>query len=1358
MTVEMTLAPVACAESAAPSADIYVLPASFAQQRLWFLDRLEPGSAVYNIPLSLRLRGALDLSALQAALNEIVRRHEILRTTFALENDEPVQIVHPFAPLTLVVTNLEGEPPETVRARLSAELGRGFDLSAGPLLRLGLLRLDDREHVLVMTVHHIVFDGWSREVWFAELAALYEAYVRGKPSPLPEPTIQYADYAVWQREWLRGEALERELEFWRQQLAGAPPLLELVSDHPRPAVQSYRGARMSFTIAAETVAALERQSRSADASLFMTLLAAFQVWVYRTTGQNDIVLGAPIANRNRHEIERLIGFFVNTLVLRNRVDGAETFRAHLERVRKTALDAYAHQDVPFEKLVETLQPARTLSYAPLAQVAINYLQPGESAPRFGDLRAEWAPGENHTAKLDLTLNLTRTSDELGGSLLRGSVEYSTDLYEPETIARLVAQWQTLLESIAADPTVPIDKLPLLTACERTQILHDWNDISAEYPQLTLTEWFEQQVARAPGATALVFGPERLSYCEVNARANQLARYLRARGVGAESPVGVMLERSPNLVITLLAILKAGGAYVPLDPAYPPARLEHMLNDARPVLVVTVTKHLALLDDANSKSVCIDRDAVDIARESAENPGLPISPDDLAYILYTSGSTGEPRGVMGLHRGAVNRIAWMQRVYPFLPGDVGCFKTSLNFVDSVAEFLAPLSHGIPLVIVPDGTVRDPNLLVSLLAQERVSRLTLVPSLLRVLVNSSVDFAALENLRLWVCSGEAIDAELARAFYKKMPHATLLNLYGSSEASADSTWFEIPRDWQGQNIPIGRPLANTQVYILNDALEPCPARVAGEIYVGGVGLARGYWNQPALTAECFVPNPFRAGETLLKTGDRGRCLPDGVIEYLGRRDRQIKLRGMRVEPGEIETALRTHPLVRDAAVVAADDVGTGTRLVAYVVSDESGDGLAQALRAHLAARLPAHMMPASFVMTDSLPHTPSGKVDTRALRETQAGVGARSAAPIAPRDAAETRLQAIWQRVLKREQVGIADDFFELGGHSLLAIVLFNEIENEFKKRLPVATLFQAPTIAQLAPLLRQEVKPHVWSPLVPIQGKGSKPLFFCIHGFGGGVIGYGPLAQLLGHDQPFFGLQARGQKPGMAPDTSIEAMAERYVTAIRARLPNGPYYLGGYCYGGTVAFEVAQQLTAQGETVAFLGMFENSAPKSGYRRFRPGVGAASGFLKNLPYWGYDFVTVGWRQNWLRLERELRQRAYYRKLRATPETREIAEVDLRDILQDVTPISRQHQDLIQIHVAAMIRYQPKPYAGRVTVFRTRRQPLFCSYDPSLGWRSFAAAVDVRLVDGSHHNLLQEPYVRSLARALEECLAQARTNAGK
>ena len=1341
MAFDVSLAPTqSFAVSNAPAT--FVLPASFAQQRLWFLDRFEPNNPVYNIPLSLRLVGNLNVLALERALNEIVRRHEILRTTFIAEHNEPAQVVHPFVPFSLAVTSLENSSAENIRAHVTHELQRAFDLKRGPLWRAQLLRVNEAEHILVFTIHHIIFDGWSRDIFLRELGALYDAFARGQNSPLAEPEIQYADFAVWQREWLQGEVLERELDFWRKQLRDAPPLVELPSDFSRPAVQTYRGAHETFSISQELTGALEAMSRRAGASLFMTLLAAFQVLLYRYTGQADIVVGAPIANRNRHEIENVIGFFVNTLVIRSRVSDPLPFETFLAQVRQTALDAYAHQDVPFEKLVEALQPARTLAYPPWVQVAINYLESNAADFKLGDVRAEWAPSENKTTKFDLMLNITHTANDL-----RGHVEYSTDLFERATIARLLEHFQVLLNAIVDAPATPIGKLALITERERKQLLMAWNDTATDYPQQTLEQLFETQVTRTPNDIALVFESERVTFRELNTRANQLAHQLVARGVRSETIVGIKLPRSPQLVVALLAILKAGGAYLVLDTNLPHARLRALLDDARPQILITNNLYQDKLP-ARIDVVNLDRDAETIARACDANPNLASSLDTLAYILYTSGSTGQPKGVMGLHRGIVNRLAWMWRNYPYGRDEVCAQKTSLNFVDSIAEIFSPLLQGIPLVILSDEQVRDANLFVQTLAKHRITRLTLVPSHLRTLLHSSADWNALKNLRLVICSGEALDTETARMFYGRFPHATLLNLYGSTEVAADSLCFEIPRDALSERVPIGKPLANTQAYVLNHSLESAPVGVVGELYLGGAGLARGYLHHPEWTAEKFMPNPFdsQLSSRLYRTGDLARVRADGNIEYVGRADRQIQVRGMRVELDEIENVLRAHPRVQDASVVLYE-----TRIVAFFVADEN----AETLRAYLMEHLPAHMLPATFIPLNEMPRTATGKIDRRALA-AQTFAPTQNIAPVLmPRDALETKLQTIWQRVLNVPNVGVTDDFFELGGHSLLAIVLFGEMERELgenfsREKLPLATLFQAPTIEKLAREIRSGTSTREWTPVIAIQPKGNQPPFFCVHGFGGGVIGYAQLARLLGDDQPFYGLQARGQEEDVPPDATIEAMATRYVSAIRERQPHGPYYLGGYCYGGTVALEMAQQLVAQGERVNFLGMFENPAPKSQYRRFKPTVQNTQRLVKNLPYWAGDFLALGWKHKWRRLEREVKQRAYHRTMRSAVAPN--VQVDLRDVLDDVAPVPQRHQRLIQVHIGAMIRYQPQNYAGRVTVFRTRRQPLLCSHDPNLGWKELASQVDVRIVSGSHHNLLEAPFVESLARELRASLELA------
>lgn len=1395
-----------------PAADLYVMPASFAQERLWFLQQLEPASPFYSIPLVLGLKGALDVRALQEALNTLVERHEALRTNFAEEHGAPVQLVRPYVPFALDQLDLSsvGEPERAAQLdkTLSEAARRAFRMDDFPLWRMTLIRLRPAEHVLSFTVHHAVFDGWSAEVWTRELAACYADLLLGRVPALPELPIQYADYALWQRDWLQGARLDDELAYWTRQLSGIPPLLELPTDFPRPPAQTFRGCRLALELPDEPLHALDRLARSEGATLFMALLASFQLLLSRYTGQTDVVVGAPIANRNRAEVQGLIGFFVNTLALRARIAPRESFNELLAQVRQTTLDGFAHQDMPFEKIVQALQPARSLAHSPLFQVALNFINAppppsflARGADRAGELTLELVESDPGTAKFDLSVNLNQEADGV-----RGNVEYSTDLFARATIERLVTHWITLIESILARPDAPTGDLELMPATEREQMLVAWNDTASEMPGTrTLHRLFEEQVERTPDAIALVFSnadagasafdSNTLSFRELNARANQLARVLARRGVASDSRassdeyVGVALERSPALIVALLAVLKTGAAYLPLDPRYPAPRLEAMLTDAAPRVVITDSRLRASLPAHLPGTICLDEAWSEVAREPRDNLDVTTQPDGAAYVLYTSGSTGKPKGVIGLHRSAVNRLAWMWKAYPFQPGEVCCQKTSLNFVDSVAEIFGPLLRGVPLVILPDAVVKDPRALVQALVTQHVTRLSLVPTLLRAIVDAHPDLSALSELRLVISSGEPLRAELAGDFLRAAPGCALLNLYGMTECGGDSTFYQVRLSRSGDafasqetskvSVPIGRPIANTQVYLLDENRQPVPVGVPGEIYIGGAGVAGGYLNQPDLTREKFVRVPglstsrgTEGEDVLYRTGDRARYSPDGNLEYLGRADDQVKIRGMRVEPGEVAAALSEHPLIARAAVVAERAGETDGRLIAYAVLDSqsahstTGEPSPGDLYAFLKARLPEHMLPSAFVMLDALPLTPSGKLDRQALpaalpgallaaggsRESRAaGNGHPAHGAGTPRTPLERQIAAVWLRVLKVDSIGVDDDFFERGGHSMLAIRLFYELEHELGRQLPLALLFQAPTIAGLAREIEHRAAGVPWSPLVAIQPGGNKPPLFCVHGFGGGVVGYGPLARVLGPDQPFYGLQARGQN-GDEPDVTIEAMAARYLDAIRTVQPRGPYNLAGYCYGGTVALEIAAQLVAAGDQVRFLGMMENPAPKSDYRQLRLTPLFVKRFASNLPHWLGDFVRLESRVKWTRARRELHNFIYFQQLRAGPLGSRLNGVDLRDIIDDVEPIPTAHRRVMVQHALAIHDYFPKPYPGCVTVFRTPRQPLFCSHDPLMGWGQLAACVRVRRIEGTHSNILQEPYVHSLATALEASLAEA------
>ncbi|WP_420126425.1 amino acid adenylation domain-containing protein [Longimicrobium sp.] len=1033
-----------------PAGRTGALPLSFAQERLWFIDRLEPESATYNSPTALRLAGALDQAALQRALGEIVRRHEALRTVFAEVDESPVQVIVPFDGFALPVEDLSGlseaDREAAVRQRTGEEARRLFDLAAGPLFRAALLRLDAEEHVLLLTMHHIVSDGWSMGVLYRELAALYAAYREGGESPLPELAVQYADYTVWQREQLAGEALDRQLAYWRERLAGAPELLELSTDHPRPAVQTYRGATVPVQLSLELLERIQRLGRGEGTTLYMTLLAAFQVLLGKYSGSDDIVVGSPIAGRTRREVEELIGFFVNTLVLRTDLGGDPSFRALLGRVRQATLGAYEHQEVPFEKLVAELSPERSLSHSPLFQVMFALQDAGGGAGALPGLKAGGAGAAMEVAKFDLSLTLAATPQGL-----RGELNYSTDLFERGTAERMLGHLERVLEQVGADPDVRLSELELLGETERALVLDEWNRTEAAYPaDATLHTLFQAQAAQTPTALAATHDTQSVTYAELNARANRLARYLVRLGVQPEARVGIGLARGIEMLIAMLAVLKAGGAYVPLDAAYPAERLEFTLRDARVGVLLTQESLRGVLpvpDGVRVVSVDAADAAGEIARESAENLDLPVSPRGLGYLIYTSGSTGVPKGVAIEHESAVILLTWAKALHTAeeLGGMLAC--TSISFDLSVYELFLPLSLGGRVIIVENALA-----LPSAPAADQVRLLNTVPSAAAALLKGGGIPSGVRTVNL---AGEPLRTELVDALYAHGVQR-VIDLYGPSEDTTYSTFT--PRE-AGARATIGRPIANTRAYVLDARMQPVPAVVPGELCLGGRGLARGYLGRPALTAERFVPDPFsaRPGARMYRTGDRVRWKADGTLEYLGRLDHQVKVRGFRIELGEIETVLRRHPGVTDCVAVVRAEAGQ-QRLVAYVVGGVEAD----ALREHLRRSLPEYMVPSAFVGLEALPLTPNGKLDRKALPAPEYAAGADRY--VAPRTEAERTVAAVWGEVLGVERVGAHDRFFDLGGHSLLLVRVQARLRDAFGQPVPITHLFRYLTVSALAAAL------------------------------------------------------------------------------------------------------------------------------------------------------------------------------------------------------------------------------------------------------------------------------------------------------
>jgi amino acid adenylation domain-containing protein len=1083
----------------------FVFPPSFAQQRMWFLHQWEPGSPLYNIASFLRLSGRLDIAALDHSLNGLVRRHEALRTTFSVVDGQPVQVVSSTLAVRLVVLDLismpEAERQSEALRLATEEARRPFDLTQAPLFRAKVLRLGEEENLLLLTLHHIVSDGWSMGILFRELSALYDAFCSGKPAALPQLPIQYPDFAVWQRQWLQGEVLETQLSYWKKQLAGAPARLELPTDRPRPPIQTYRGTKQSLVLSQALTAKLKALSLRENVSLFMTLVAAFEMLLHRYTRRHDIIIGSPIAGRNRTEIEGLIGFFANTLVLRTDLSGNPSFRQLLERVRKVALDAYAHQDLPFERLVEELQPERNFSHSPLFQIMFALQNAPAKSLRLRGLTVNPLQVERETATFDLSLLMIEEAD-----FLKGTIEYNTDLFDGNTIDRMRCHFQTLLEGVTKNPDQRLSDLPILTEAEREQLLVEWNNGERDYPRDNcIHHFFEAQVERTPEAVAVVFEEEQLTYRELNARANQLAHYLGKLGVGPETLVGICLERSLETVIGILGVLKAGGAYLPLDPTYPKDGLVFMLQDSKSPVLMTEQRMLEkLFEDTRSgsivseaegldrklKIVCLDRDWELIAFESNESPLNRTTPENLAYVIYTSGSTGTPKGVSITHQNVIRLLETTRSWFHFDHNDVWTLFHSYAFDFSVWEIWGSLLFGGRLVIVPYWVSRSPEMFYKLLSDERVTVLNQTPSAFRQLIQLEKLSADLPELalRLVIFGGEKLDFQSLQPWFDRHGdrRPQLVNMYGITETTVHVTYrpIEVTDLSTAGGSLIGVPLPDLDLYVLDPNQNPVPIGVPGELCVGGVGLARGYLNRPELTAERFIPNPFRVGavERLYRSGDLVRYLPNRDIEYLGRIDAQVKIRGFRIELGEIEAMLRQHPAVREVVVTACDvteeqpqaenrksKTGSSSRrfenpiterLVAYVVPMQQPPTISE-LNAFLRHKLPEYMVPSSFVFLRTLPLTPNGKIDSRNLPAPDQDRPEQEIPFVAPRTPVEELLARIWSEVLQIEGVGIHDNFFELGGHSLLITQVASRIQQAFQVQLPLRVLFDVPTIALLS---------------------------------------------------------------------------------------------------------------------------------------------------------------------------------------------------------------------------------------------------------------------------------------------------------
>ena len=1344
--------------------EVFVFPASFAQQRLWFLNQLAPSNPFYNVSTALYLIGSLNSIALEKTFYEIVQRHESLRTTFAMLEGEIVQIIAPILSLSIPQIDLQNLSPtqqETAALQLITDAAQSpFDLGAGPLFKVTVLQLGETEHILLLNLHHIVADGWSMGVLIRELGTLYTAFVKNereaklsrRESPLAALPLQYADFAEWQHQYLQGEVLATQLAYWRQQLNGITTL-DLPTDKQRPAVLSYQGAKQSIILSPALSEALKSWSKQERATLFITLLAAFQTLLYRYTGQIDIAIGTPIANRNLSEIEALIGFFVNSLVLRTDLSGNPTFQELLHRVKNVAMTAYAHQDLPFEKLVEELHPDRELSRNPLFQVSFSLQNTPVAALELPGIAFRAIDFDTGSAKLDLECNLWEDAGSIHGQFI-----YSTDLFESTTIARMAGHFQTLLEAIVANPKQRLSDLALLTALESHQLLIDWNDTQKDYPQnQCFHQLFEERVDREPNAVAAVFENQQLTYRQLNNKANQLARYLQQLGAQPEVLIGLCVERSLDAIVGILGIIKAGAAYLPLDPNYPQERLNFMLEDAGVSILVT-QQHLAKnLTPAEYSVVFLDGEREIIARQSPTNLTTNIVPQNLAYVIYTSGSTGKPKGVLIEHRGLYN-LALAQRTAFNLNSNHRVLQfASLSFDASIFEIVMALGSGATLYCARKESLLPGTTLIQFLQDNAITHATFPPSLLAVL--PSAELPALQTI---ICAGESCSSDVVKRWASGR---RFFNAYGPTEATVWSSFAEIAGR---KKTPIGRPIANTKLYILDEHLQPVPVGIPGELYIGGAGLARGYLNRPELTAQRFIPDPFseKPGERIYKTGDLARYLADRNIEFLGRTDAQVKIRGYRIELGEIEALLVQHPAVKETAVVAQDDLSGNKRLVACVVPDRDRALNPLELRKFLKEQLPDYMIPHAFVAIAFLPLTPNGKIDRLRL---QAPENITSNSPdkscIAPRTPTESTLAKIWSEILNTELVGISDNFFDLGGDSLLAIRLINEINQQFERELPLSALFLNPTIEGLADSLDSGTNAREWSPLVAIKPGGKNPPFFCVHPIFGVIFPYCELAFQLGENQPFYGLQPKGIDGESSPLTRIEDMAADYIAALRTVQPKGPYFLGGWSFGGLVAFEMAQQLLAAGDEVAVLAVLDTLAPIAANKPsvwdgckfivttvsrsiwpfvvdyFRlvaaaenvqiGGIAARFPKLNKLLNWVAKFWH-GW--NWKQavmvsiLSKESKEKSW----------RELAIPSMFTVFQ--------------ANSQATLSYVPKIYPHRITLVRSGEKLSKSHQNPTLGWSELTTEqVEVIRVPGNHLTMLRKPCVEVLAQQLKHFLEQ-------
>jgi aspartate racemase len=1319
------------------------MPLTFAQQQLWLHAQLAPNTALYNEPLTVRHRGPLNVSVLERAFTEIVRRHEAWRTTFPVIDGEPAQRVLSSFPVELreidlrALSSAERENEATRIATADARLP--FDLAGGPLFRAKLVRLDEEEHRLYVTLHHLIFDGYSGyRVFLPELVALYDAFSQGQESPLPELPFQFGDYALSQREWMQAPALEPHMQYWRKQLSGPLPSLHLPLSNLAPAIQTFGGAMHSVSLPLALSESLRELCRQEGVTLFMALLAAFQVLLCRYSGQEDILAGSNTAGRRYPGSEKLLGYFLNTVPLRTDLSGDPTFREVLDRVRGVTLDALSHEEVPLDRLVAELQPERDPNRNPLFQILFSLEPPVSPVSPEWDLTC--IEVETGATKFELCLVLDDRADGLLCRLI-----YNTALFDAGMISRMAGHWQTLLENIAAGPGQRISEFPMLTPAERQQILVEWNDTASPYTPVPVHELFHESALTKPRATAVRCGNQESAYSELDQRSARLAHILQTMGVRPNVPVALCLDRSLEMIVGILAVLKAGGCYVPLDPTNPRHRLESILEDCRPKVLLTQRNPLGAALSAKVPTIFMDQPLPETPSpegESVRNAPVPAQsshPDDLAYILYTSGSTGTPKGVQITHRNLSCSTHARLSYYKDSP-ERFLLLSSYAFDSSVAGIFHTLTTGGTLVI-PSAEFRwETEQLISLIFENKITHTLTFPSLYGEVLDGGDAGSGkdrLSSLRSVIVAGEACPRQLVNLHYEILPQASLFNEYGPTEATVWSTVFECEPGGNESSVPIGRPIANARVYLLDRRMQPVPVGVPGELYVGGEAVAQGYLNQAILTEKAFVPDCFSSNSEsrLYRTGDLARYLPSGDIEFLGRSDLQVKIRGLRVELDEIETALSQYPAVREVAVVNRIQRSGDSVLAAFLVAHSQESTSASELRAFLRTRLPAYMIPSTFHLLDSLPRTSNGKVDRQKLVSMEVLAPEPADEISGPRNEVERRLLAIWKDVLKTSSDDVNQDFFELGGHSLLVARLLVRIEKEFRTSLSLAFIFQSPTIAQMAEALRVARQSLRDRAIIPIQQNGSLAPLFWVRG--------GPrfrlLAQKLGLNRPFLGVDlpyADGIKLPMPH--RLEDIAAYLVKAIREVQPNGPYYLAGLCVNAVIAYEIAQQLLRQGESVALLAMLD--AHNHAYYKHPFKDGRYTARIK------YHLANL--------LRMDSSETSAYLRDRLDEARRKIERITWR-LTADREGHTDDFRNTDSIVHPAFSQYEPQPYPGKIVLLQSSEWPKSPYFDFKLGWEDLAGGIDFYRIAGDHAYMFDQPNVEAVAQTLDAYLENSRAS---